>query len=99
MVDRGIVSSASSAGHLVRRVADDHVELHIASKYLGEPSFDIVGVDKRIGVGSWALFGSKDWSGCPAVIPLLLGQPVFIHLEPVVPLFGGHPLAHDLLAL
>ena len=36
---------------LVRRVADDHVELHVASEQLGDPSLDVVGVDERVGVG------------------------------------------------
>ena len=33
-----------------RRVSDDDVELHIASKQLGYPSFDVVGVNERISV-------------------------------------------------
>ena len=44
-------SSSPKKSHLVRRVADDHVELHIASKQLGHPSLDVVGVDERVGVG------------------------------------------------
>ena len=40
---------------LVRRVADDHVELHVVSEQLGDPSLDVVGVDEGVGVGLQAV--------------------------------------------
>ena len=35
---------------LIWRVANDYVELHIASKQLGHPSLDIVSVNECIGM-------------------------------------------------
>jgi len=43
--------SKAIIAQLIRRVANDHVELHIASKRLGHSSLDVVGVDERISVG------------------------------------------------
>ena len=51
LVDRRRRAFHPSPAELVRRVADDHVELHVVSKQLGDPSLDVVGVDERIGVG------------------------------------------------
>src|SRR5262245_14346645 len=99
MIDRGIVSSASSAGHRIRRIADDHVELHIASKDLGEPSFDVVGVDKRIGMGLEPLFAIKDYSGRTAVLALLVRPYVFHPLEPDVAIFAAKALSNGMLAV
>ena len=55
--------AAAIRRQLVRRVADDHVELHIASKQLGDPSLDVVGVDERIGVGFEAFATVEESSG------------------------------------
>jgi hypothetical protein len=44
VIDRRVVRPTASASHLIRRVANDHVELHIASKQLGNPRFNAVGI-------------------------------------------------------
>src|SRR5437773_7341989 len=44
-------TAATPIAELVGRVADDYVELHLASKQLGDPSVDVVGVDECIGMG------------------------------------------------
>src|SRR4051812_32998680 len=48
VIDGGVVGSATAAGHLIRRVADDHVESHSASEYLSEPGFDVVDVNESV---------------------------------------------------
>ena len=45
----------STVIELVRRVADDYIELHVSSEHLGDPTVAIVGVDERVGVGFKAL--------------------------------------------
>ena len=42
---------ATALSKLVRRISHDYVELHVGSKQLGQPSFYVVGVNERIGVG------------------------------------------------
>jgi hypothetical protein len=51
LVDRRSARAVAAVVQLVGRVADDHVELHVSSEQLGDPSLDVVGVDERVGVG------------------------------------------------
>ena len=58
---------------LIRWISDDYVELHVASKYLGQPSFDVVGVNERVGVG-FKVFATVENGSCGAA-ELALGRP------------------------
>src|SRR5579883_2458572 len=43
-------TAAAAIAELIRRISNDHVELHVTSKYLTYASLDVVGVDKPIGM-------------------------------------------------
>jgi hypothetical protein len=55
LVDGACLCSESICIQLIWRVADDYVELHYASKQLGNPSLNIVGMNERISVGFHSL--------------------------------------------
>jgi hypothetical protein len=84
---------------LVRRVANDHVELHIASKQLGHPSLDVVGVDERIGVGFKPFAAVKGALAGAAVLALAINPRVLHALEPDVARVAGKDLAMECLPL
>src|SRR5882757_6178385 len=65
MVDRRVARTTGAAGHLVRGIPDDYVELHSASKELGHPSLDVISVEKRIGVGFQTFAAIKRFLACP----------------------------------
>ncbi len=88
-VDGARLRAESIRVELIRWIANDHVKLHIASKQLGHPSLDIVGMDQRIGVRFKPLAPVKGGLAgaairAPAVVPR-----VFHPLEPDVAVVAG----------
>src|ERR1043165_684220 len=67
VIDGCCARSKAAVTELIRRVANDYVELHIASKQLGQASLDVVGVDERVGVGFEAFAAVEDALTGPAV--------------------------------
>ena len=83
---------------MIRRVANDHVELHIASKQLGKPSLDVVGVNERIGVG-FEVFATIERLLAGAAISAVFTFPgVLGAFEPDVPIIAGERLGDGVLA-
>ena len=50
LVNRCGAGAIATIVQLVRRVANDHVELHVCSKQLGHASLDVVCMNKGVGV-------------------------------------------------
>ena len=67
-------SPSAAIVELVRRVANDHVELHVVSKQLGDPSLDVVGVDERVGVGFKTFAAVEGLLAGSAVLALAIGD-------------------------
>ena len=83
---------------LIRWISNDDVELHIASKYLGEPSLDVVGVNECVGMG-FKTFGPVENGFCSAAKLALVAIPrVFDALEPDVPIVAGEGFGDGVLA-
>ena len=76
---------AAIRAELVRRVADDDVELHVVSEQLGDASLDVVGVDEGVGVGLEALAAVEGLLAGAAVLALAVGE----LLDLVAVLIGG----------
>lgn len=67
---------------LVRRVANNYVELHIVSKQPGYPSLDVVGVNERIGVGFQPFAPVQCALAGAAISAFAMGPRVLGALEP-----------------
>jgi hypothetical protein len=70
---------------LVWWIADDHVELHIASKYLAQSRLHVVGMDKRISMCFKSFTTVVVASISTAKSALLTFPRVFYSLEPYIP--------------
>ena len=93
-------SSTAPTSHLVRRVADDHVKLHIASKQLGNPSLDVVGVNERISMGFKPFAAIESLLARAAVLAPAIHPRVLHPLEPDVARHRWRkPLAMECLPL
>src|ERR1041384_1977803 len=98
MVDRGVTRPTCTAGHLIWRVSDDHVELHVASKNLGQPRLDIVCVYERIGMGFELFLAVENSSRRAAELAVISDPRVIRALEPDVPIIAGEALRNGVFA-
>ena len=89
LIDRRGARAEAPVVQLIRRIADDHVELHIVSKQLGYPSLDVVGVNERIGMGFKSFAAIQRLLACPAKLALAIHPCVLHALEPDVACIAG----------
>ena len=85
--------------HLIRRVSNDHVELHVASKELGNPSSDVVGVNECVGMVFKSWLTVEDCTRCAAIPALAFRPCVFDALKPYVAGVAGETGGDGVLAL
>src|SRR2546422_259903 len=98
MVDRGVTRTTCTARHLIRRVSDDHVELHISSKYLSDLGLGIVRVNERVGVGFQSFTTVENGASGTAELAPVSHPRVLRALEPDVPIVAGEGLGDGVLA-
>ena len=99
MVDRGVTRTTCATSHLVGGITYNHVELHFASKQLGHPSRDVIGVNERIGVGLKPLATVKGLLAGAAILALAINPRVLDALEPDVAVVALEGLGNGVLAL
>lgn len=85
--------------HLIRWIADNNVKLHGASKYLGKPSLDAVGVNKRVSVVLKFYLAVQDRFWCATVPALRALSCVLQPLEPDVPRVVREGFSNGMLAV
>ena len=66
LINRRRTGAKAAIVQLVGRIANDYVELHSASKHLGNSSLDVVGVNERIGVTFHLRAAIQGALACPA---------------------------------
>ena len=70
----------------------------MASKYLGEPSFDTVCVNERVGVGFEVFASIESGASRAAVFALAFNPSMLETLEPDVPVVGGEGFGYGVFA-
>src|SRR5580704_1870952 len=98
MVYRGVARTSCATFHLIRWISDDYVELHIASKNLGEPSLDVVGVNERVGVGFQSCRPVENGFAGSAILALVAVPSVFEALEPDIAIVAGEGFGDGVFA-
>ena len=99
IVDRRVVRPTASASHLIRRVPDNHVEQHIASKQLGDPSLDVVRVDECVRMGLKPFTTVQRLFARAAVLAPAVHPRVLKSLEPDIPIITRKRLRNRVTAL
>ena len=98
MLVDGNVTRAAVARQLIRWISNDDVELHVASKNLGEPSLDVVGVNERVGVGFQSRRPVENGFARAAILALVAIPSVFEALEPDVAIVAGEGFGDGVFA-
>jgi len=98
LINGSCARSKAIIAQLIRRIANDHVELHIASKKLAYASLDVVGVNERIGVGLQTLATVKGLLACAAVLAIATNPHVLGALEPDIAVVAAEGLGDGVLA-
>ena len=89
MIDRACLIAVPVRFKLIRRIANDYVELHIISEQLDNAGLDVMGVNESIGVGFAMCATVKNVPARPAKSALLFDPRMLHPLEPDVARVAG----------